>query len=172
MAVAEYHPVVIPARGPVLDGFIDDQVELFDFGLAGEAVDFKDGDDFDHCERDGVLSVFLLVLLGEQLVRFWGKTRCRDFYVRHLLKTLLNDVLTDVQFVDGIGYRTMTPRSHFGPDLYIGGAVVQTEILILKFCRKFQDFPRGVLCKRPPRHPCHRIIGMRRAPLDCDQEDS
>lgn len=169
VAVAEYHPVVIPAGRPVLDGLVDDQVEFLGFGLAGEPVDFKDWGDFDHCEGNGVRLKFFPIFLDEQVGGFGRKTGGSDFDSHHFLKIFLNCALTDMQFVDGVGDRTMTPRLHFSLDLHIGGAVVQTKILILKFSRKFQHLPGRMLGERPSRLPRHRIIGVRRTSLNANQ---
>ena len=85
MAVAEFHAVVIPAGGSVLNGFLNHQVELPGLGSVEVRVHFKDRGDFDQCEGNGVHSVFLLVLLDEQFRGFGRKARRGDLDVHHLL---------------------------------------------------------------------------------------
>ena len=63
MAVAEFHAVVIPAGGSVLNGFLNHQVELPGLGSVEVRVHFKDRGDFDHCEGQGIGSILLLILL-------------------------------------------------------------------------------------------------------------
>ena len=132
MAVAEFDAVVIPAGSSILNGLLNDQVEFPGFGPAEEWVNFKNRGDLDQREGNRVLPVFLPVLFDEQVGGLGRKTRRSDFYTRHFLQILLNRALTDVQLVDLIGHRTVTPRFHLGLDHHMGFAVIQTEILFLK----------------------------------------
>ena len=160
MAVAEFDTVVIPAKGAVLNGLFNLKVELPGLGFEDLPIHFKDRNDFDQREGDGIGGVLRIVLFDEQVIGLGRVARRGDFYINDLLQVFLNSALVDVQFVDFIGHRAVTLRFQFSPDQQIGGAVVSTEILTFKRGGQVQHLPLHIRLGRPARQPRHRIIGM------------